>query len=175
MPGLKSVLMGALAAITMALSAAADPYSEVLFRQKHWVVSGVVFDDGSLACEAKVSGNADSFSLWVFDSGVLRMQFYSTAWQFSGGSADLRVQIDRRPDWSLTNAELYQNSVLFDLPGGNDSGRLLREIAAGNRLYLRTATNEDVMWYSLSGSRASMNALADCSDRLGRSSGNPFR
>lgn len=156
-----------------ALPVAAEPYSEVLFSHKHWQVSGVAFEDGSLGCKAEVSAPGDSFGLWVFQDGTLRMQFYSTDWQFQGGTANLRVQIDRRPDWSLTDAELYENSVLFDLPGGDDSARLLVEIAQGEKLHLRTESNEDVIWYSLSGSRASMDALIACSDAMTKTTSNP--
>ncbi|MFT4151038.1 MAG: hypothetical protein QM656_12645 [Paracoccaceae bacterium] len=168
------------AAAMFSAPASAEPYSEVLFSHKHWQVSGVGFEDGSLACKAEVSAPGDSFALWVFQDGTLRLQFYSTQWQFEGGTANLRVQIDRRPDWTLTNAELYQNSVLFDLPSGNDSARLLVEISQGQKLFLRSESNEDVIWYSLSGSRASMDALIACSDALSQSGGksnpaNPFQ
>ncbi len=162
----------------MALSALplrAEPYSETLFSHKHWQVSGVAFDDGSLACKAEVSAPGDSFALWFFQNGMLRLQFYSTQWQFGGGTADLKVQVDRRAPWTLNAADLYENSVLFDLPAGDQTTRFLVEIAQGSKLFLRSATNEDVMWYSLAGSRASMDAMINCADALTSNPKNPFQ
>lgn len=176
----KASALAALAGVALAgLGAAplrAEPYSEVLFSHKHWQVSGVVFEDKSMACKAEVSSPGDSFSLWFFQDGVLRLQFYSTQWKFDGGTADLVLQIDRRSPWTLNGANLYENSVLFDLPAGDDTGRFLVEIAQGNKLFLRSASNEDVMWYSLSGSRASMDAMIACAEALTQQNpSNPFQ
>jgi hypothetical protein len=139
--------------------------TQTVFSHKHWQVEIVQFDDGSYACEAKVSTGDESFSMWAFQDGTVRLQFYSVDWDFSGGgSADLELQIDRRKEWNLTNAELYQNSVLFDIPGTNDALRFVNEVAQGNRLFLRDDAGQGVRDYSLAGSKASITALVDCSD-----------
>ena len=83
-----------------------------------------------------------------------------------GDTADLEIQIGKRSPWSLTNAELYKNSILFNLPDSDAGVNFLVEVAQGNRLYLRTAQGEPVMDYSLAGSRASMDALIACADAL---------
>ena len=47
------------------------------------------------------------------------------------------------------------------------------EVAQGSRLYLRSSDGSDVQNYSLSGSRASIDALVECGDAIGRPA-NPF-
>jgi hypothetical protein len=167
--------MGMAAALIAATAGSAGAQqSEVLFSHKHWQVEVVGWDDGSVGCVAQVSAPGESFSVWTFPDGAVQLQFYSTAWQFGeGDTADLQVQIDRRAPWNLTGAELYQNSVLFYLPDSNSGVDFIVEVAQGNRLFLRSADGSDVQNYSLSGSRASINALVECGNAIGRP-GNPF-
>ena len=150
--------------------------SEVLFSHKHWEVSVVSWDDGSVGCVAEVKAPGESFSIWTFPDGAVQLQFYSTSWEFGEGqTADLGVQIDRRAPWSLTGAELYQNSVLFFLPNSDEGGNFIAEVARGNRLYLRADDGSDVQNYSLAGSSASISALVDCGDVITKKTpGNPF-
>jgi hypothetical protein len=110
-----------------------------------------------------VSAPGESFSLWTFPDDTVQLQFYSTAWQFEEGTtANLEVQIDRRSPWNLSNAELYQNSVLFNLPDSQGGINFILEVARGTRLYLRSDDGSDVQNYSLAGSRASIDALIEC-------------
>jgi hypothetical protein len=130
--------------------------SEVLFSHKHWQVSVVGWDDGSVGCVAEVKAPGESFSIWTFP--------------------DLGVQIDRRSPWSLTGAELYQNSVLFYLPSSDAGANFINEVARGNRLYLRSDDGSDVQNYSLAGSSASIGALVDCGNVITKQTpGNPFK
>lgn len=168
---------GTVAVVLAALAGSAGAQqSEVLFSHKHWQVEVVGWDDGSVGCVAQVSAPGESFSVWTFPDGAVQLQFYSSAWQFGeGDTADLEVQIDRRSPWNLTGAELYQNSVLFYLPDDQAGVNFIVEVARGNRLYLRSADGSDVQNYSLSGSRASIDALLECGDVIGRvNPGNPF-
>lgn len=166
----------AVALVAVTTGAAAAQQSEVLFSYKHWQVEVVGWDDGSVGCVAQVSAPGESFSVWTFPDGAVQLQFYSTAWEFGeGDTADLEVQIDRRAPWNLTNAELYQNSVLFYLPDDQAGVNFIVEVARGNRLYLRSADGSDVQNYSLAGSRASIDALVECGNVIGRvNPGNPF-
>jgi hypothetical protein len=139
--------------------------SEVLYTNRAWRVEVSRFDDGTYGCVAQVSSpdGGESFSIWTFQEGGVRLQFYSTQWEFGEGeTADLEVQIDRRGPWTLTAAELYKNSVLFDLPAGDDGARFVREVSNGTIPYLRNDSGEDVQSYSLSGSNASIDALIEC-------------
>ncbi|MES2914415.1 MAG: hypothetical protein V4753_04765 [Pseudomonadota bacterium] len=168
-------LAAAIVAVAAAGSASAQQ-SEVLFSYKLWQVSIVSWDDGSVGCVAEVKAPGESFSIWTFQDGAVQLQFYSTAWDFGEGqTADLGVQIDRRAPWSLTGAELYQNSVLFYLPDSDAGGNFIREVARGNRLYLRSDDGSDVQNYSLAGSSASIGALVDCGNVItNQTPGNPF-
>jgi hypothetical protein len=169
--------MGCFAALLAAVAGTAGAQtSEVLFSHKHWQVEIVGWDDGSIGCVGQVSAPGESFSVWTFPDGAVQLQFYSSAWEFGeGDTADLEVQIDRRAPWNLTGAELYQNSVLFYLPDDQAGVNFIVEVARGNRLYLRAADGSDVQNYSLAGSRASIDALIECGNVIGRAnSSNPF-
>ena len=159
-------------AVTFAFSTLSAPMfaeatSETLFKSKNWEVEVVGFDDGSVACLAEVDATTESFTVWVYADQTARLQFYSTAWEYGeGDTANLDVRIDKRKSWQLTNAELYKNSILFNLPDSNDGVRFLTEVAQGNRLFLRTEDGSPVQDYSLQGSRASMDALIVCADAI---------
>jgi hypothetical protein len=171
------IRIGLAAALLTVVSGAADAQQvEVLFSHKHWKVSGVAWDDGTMGCVAEVSAPGESFSIWTLQDGSVSLQFYSTAWSFAEGeTADLQVQIDRRAPWTLNSANLAENSVYFDIPGSEDGINFISEIQRGNRLYLRSADGSDVQNYSLSGSSASINALLECGVYISDPSpGNPF-
>lgn len=171
------IRIGLAAALVAGLAGAAGAQQvEELFSHKHWKVSGVAWDDGTMGCVAEVSAPGESFSIWTLQDGSVSLQFYSTAWAFTDGdTADLEVQIDRRAPWNLTGAELSQNSVYFNIPGSQEGVNFISEIARGNRLYLRAADGSDVQNYSLAGSSASIDALLECGDYISdKTPGNPF-
>jgi hypothetical protein len=169
--------LAAAAGLTGGLPALAQTYeSEVLARNKLWVVEMVAWNDGSMGCVAQVSAPGESFSIWTFQDYSFQLQFYSTAWDFGeGDTANLQVQIDKKPLWNLTNAELRLNSVLFTLPDSDAGVEFMVEVAQGNRLFLRTENGEDVQNYSLAGSRASIDALITCGETITQGGGNPFQ
>lgn len=167
-----------LAMLGAAPALAQDYESEVLQRNKAWVVEMVAWNDGSMGCVGTVSAPGESFSIWTFQDGSVQLQFYSTQWDFGdkGDTADLEVQIDRRDHWNLTGADLNLNSVLFTLPDSDAGIEFLVEVARGNRLYLRSKDGSDVQNYSLAGSHASIDALINCGDVITKQSpGNPFK
>lgn len=170
-----NVLIASILLAALASAAVARSTSKVLYRYKYWMVEYVKWDDGTFACVAELDDPNDSISIWTYPDKTIRLQFYSTAWSFGdkGDTADLEVQIDRRPKWTLTNADLYKSSVLFDMPDSNKSVTFLNEVSSGNRLHLRDAGGHEVVWYSLAGSAASMSKLIDCTNVISRSS-NPF-
>jgi hypothetical protein len=172
------IRIGLVAAVLAAVAGSASAQQvEELFSHKHWKVSGVAWDDGTMGCVAEVSAPGESFSIWTLQDGSVSLQFYSTAWSFGeSDTADLEVQIDRRAPWNLTGAELSQNSVYFNIPGSDAGGNFVAEIARGNRLYLRSADGSDVQNYSLAGSSASITALLECGDYISDPTpGNPFK
>ena len=169
-------LIGAVVLAATSGAALADT-SEVLFRHKNWMVEGVTYDDGSIACLAEVSDPDDSFSIWVYPDKSISLQFFSTSWDFgdTDSNADLKLQVDRRADWSLTGATLHSSSVWFDLPNSDDAVSFLTEIASGRRLFLRDDDGTDVMDYPLAGSSASMAAMIECGNAISSTSSNPFK
>lgn len=177
---MKKVILGAVFAGVLELTtgqAGAEAQSKTVFQHKHWQVDIVQSDDGSTACTAAVDAGSDSFTIWVFQDKSVRLQFYSTSWDFGEGqTADLQIAIGNRAPWNLTGAELYKNSVLFDLPDSDQGVNFLIEVAQGSQLHLRSADGAGVMDYSLAGSNASINALIQCSDAMSSGGGdkNPF-
>ncbi|MFZ1468470.1 MAG: hypothetical protein WAT09_05770 [Paracoccaceae bacterium] len=172
----RKAIFAALAATIFAAPAVALQ-SEILFSHKNWQVELVAWDDGVMGCQATVGDSQESFSLWTFQDGGVQMQFYSKAWDFGeGDTANLQVQIDRKPRWNLNDAELYRNSVLFNLPDSDAGIEFIMEVAGGNRLFLRTGDGGDVQNYSLAGSRASIDALINCGDLITQQiPKNPFK
>jgi hypothetical protein len=153
------------------LGATADTTSEVIFSRKAWQVEIVGFDDGSIACVAQVTRPRATFSIWAFEDESVRLQFFSDEWEFEESTANLEIQVDRRGPWTLTNAELFQNSVLFDLPDSKDGVRLMVEVAAGNTLFLRDEDGADVRRFPLAGSKASMLAMVECGETISQGGG----
>ena len=157
--GLAAALVAAIAGPALAQE------SEVLFERGHWQVAVVGWDDGSIGCVAEVSAPGEAFSVWTYPDGTAQLEFFSSNWQFGAGDfTDLEVQIDQRAPWDLAGAELYQNSIFFDLPDTAAAVDFLVEVADGTRLFLRGSDGSDVQDYSLAGSGASIQALADCGE-----------
>lgn len=140
--------------------------SEVLFRRKAWEVSFVAFDDGTYACIAEVGDNNSSFLIRAYNNDNARLQFYNTSWHFDNETANIALRIDRRAKWTLTNAQLDQNSVFFNLSDEATSLKFLREVMRGNVLNLLTSNGSLIERYSLAGSSASILALSECVDAL---------
>lgn len=162
--------------VGMSLPALAETQSETVFQYKHWKVEIVGWDDGTFACLAEVDAPNENFSIWAYQDNSVKLQFYSSSWDFgdNGDTANLKLRIDRRSPWTLTAADLYKNSVLFNLPDSNEGVKFLVEVAGGSRLFLNAEDGSSVQDYSLAGSSASMRALGECSDAIKKSS-NPFK
>jgi len=149
---------------------------EILYQHKSWLVQGVTFDDGSIACLAEVRDPGESFSIWTFPDKTIRLQFYSNEWDFGeSDTANLEVEVDNRSPWTLTGANLTQNSVLFDLPDLDESVNFIVEVAKGRTLYLRSEDGSDIRSYSLAGSSASISYLVDCGNAISDDGSNPFK
>lgn len=170
----RATLAPAVALAAGVATAEAEATSEVLFTHKAWEVRVVGLDDGSVSCVAQVSDGARAFSLWSDAQQLVSLQFYDESWDMGEGeTADLQLQIDRRPVWSLSNAELYKQSVFFNIPDSSDGVNFMNEVMAGNVLYLGNADGTSVESYSLAGSRAAIGAMIDCVGALGADA-NPF-
>lgn len=160
--GLSAVLFGLITAPSLA-----NAEQKVLFQHKNWMVAVNSFDDGSVACQAAVDEGAESFTIWVFEDQSVRLQFYSTDWNFTDGdTADLQVEVDHRGPWTLTGAQLTANSALFDLPDNSQASKFIVEVAQGKTAHLRDSDGAGVRDYPLAGSKASIKALIECADGI---------
>lgn len=160
-----------------ATGAHAEAQFKVLYAHKAWEVQVVAFDDGSLSCLAQVSEGNESFTIRADVESLVKLQFHSADRDFGeGDTADLGVEIDNRSPWSLNEAELYLQLLLFNLPNSDTGTKFLLEAVKGNRLYLRDKDGLDGRSYSLAGSSASIQALTECLDGIssGKADENPF-
>lgn len=150
-------------------TAFAASHDVLLYSYKDWDVRAVTWDDGTSSCVAEITyDNGDSFAVWDNRKDPIRLQFYSPDWDFGSkdSCADIQMQIDGHNSWGVTNADFYKNSVLIDLPGNSEGQQFLLQVAGGNRLYLYDDKGKQESDYSLSGSRASINALTNCVSTL---------
>lgn len=155
-----------------ATAASAETQYKTIYQRKAWEVQVVGYDDGTFSCLAQVSEGDESFTIWADANSLVKLQFYSTEWDFGeGDTGDLEVEVDRRSPWALNAAELYLKSVLFTLPDSDIGSKFLLEVVKGSTLYLRDAEGNDVRSYTLAGSSASIQALVECVG--GISSGDP--
>jgi hypothetical protein len=165
-----------LALFAVLASPVAAQQSETVFARGAWTVQIVKFDTGELACSAEVTQGVETFAIWSYSDGFTQLQFYSPDWRFADGeTADLVVQIDRRTEWTLNNAELTQSSVFFGLENDRAAVDFLVEVAQGRTIYVRNAQGQSVISFTLQGSRASMDVLAQCEEALGTLDENPFK
>ncbi len=139
---------------------------ETVYRRKAWEVSFVAFDDGTFSCMAEVGSSSNRFAIWAYADESARLQFYNTDWEFDDETADVIIKVDRRAEWTLNDADLHGNSVLFDLPDEDSSYRFLREVMRGNVLNLYSSAGSLIERYSLAGSSASIVKLIECGDAL---------
>ncbi len=149
--------------------------SDRLFTYKHWTVDYVVFDNGTVACEASVGSNDLSLSIWTYADRSVKIQFYDVDEWFGQETSyrDISVKIDSRSPWDVTDAEFRQNSIFFSLPSDNwdVSERFINEIKRGWKLRLYNQFGDEKSWYSLSGSSAAIGKLGECQNRLRGGSG----
>lgn len=172
MKGIRGAVLGV--AVLAAGSALAETQTQVVYSHKAWQVQVVAFDDGSLSCLAEVSDGARSFTLWAGADELVQLQFYDESWDLGEDqTANLKVEVDSRGVWDLTNAELHKQSVFFDIPDSGDGVNFMDEVMGGNLLYLSNESGEEVANYSLAGSRASIGALIECVSAL-KTDSNPF-
>ncbi len=140
--------------------------SETLYQHKQWEVIIAAYDDGSISCIARVEKPGSAFAIWGNLTDPMQLQFWNRDWDFTPASEDIVVQVDRRPRWDLTNAELTGKNVWFTLPTDDSSLRFLREIRQGYNVALLSRSGKHIDSWSLSGSSAALSVLADCFQAL---------
>lgn len=152
----------------MAGGAVAKTRTQVVFARGDWEVRAIRWDDGSSACLAQVHSARDALSIFADRKNPVKLQFFSTAWDFGDKEqyAGLQIRIDAGAPLAIERADLFRQSALFDLPAGGEGHRILSGIEHGRVLHLRDARGRRVKSYSLAGSQEALAALARCVRRL---------
>ncbi len=140
----------------------------VIFQAGDWRVQVIGFRDGSGFCVAEARQGEAGFSVWSDGRGRVRLVFTSPRWHFRGGAADMAVRIDNRPKWDLGGVRLSGQAAVFELPGNGRGTALLRQVMAGRHFMLMGHDDRPLGRWPLRGSRAALEALADCDADLGR-------
>ncbi len=177
--------LAALAALWLAAfapAAGARPVGagKVIFQAGAWRVQVIGFRDGAAFCVAEVMAGAQGaqraqgragegarrFSLWSDGKGRVRLVFASPRWDFRGGRADLGLRIDTRAPWRLEGAVLLGQSAVFELQDPERGSALLRQLREGRRVVLLGARGQRLGGWSLWGSGAALDSLAQCDAAL---------
>ena len=141
---------------------------------KHWTVDYLYSDegDGWNACSMSVFGDDIGLSVNVDGNEDVEIQIYDGKANYSQwrDGDKFQIKIDSFAKWDMP-ATGRGNSLFveLDLDNGNDSAtRLIHEIRQGFKLSVyEYGEREEFYWFSLHGSKAATNALAEkCLDHL---------
>ncbi len=149
-------------------AAVAEPKAlgRVIFKSGDWRVQVISFADGGTFCLADVRQKKSAFSIWTNGRGTVRLVFSAQDWKFGRAAADLRVRIDKRPQWKLDNAQLAGQTAVFELPRDKNGSGFLRQVMAGNRLVLLNRKGAALKEWSLRGSKSALTELIGCDAAL---------
>ena len=152
---------------TLALALCASPAlaqeSFPLFAQGSWEVYYQTHKDGSAACVASVSARDLYFSFDVTrNAGVVAFFIDMNSNYGDGQEGKVDVWIDNEPTW-VTPARGFEQTIM--MVGLNRD--FLVEVMSGRKLMIDTDRDGfSEVWFSLEGSNAAIQALADCSKKL---------
>lgn len=164
-------------ALCLALTTApalADRYeSEVYFAKGRWQVE-VTHDsqDGSLWCSALTENNNNqSFDITAFDDGQLTLFVFDGDWELRERPIRFLVDVDRSR-WTMDGTG-KNISVSVTMNDPDTAVRFLTQLQRGNTVRVYNENEVKLATFSLSGSRAGIDALFECWDRINKSS-DPF-
>ncbi|MGR3722280.1 hypothetical protein [Abyssibius alkaniclasticus] len=149
---------------------------DTLYSRGNWRLDRNVHTDGFLSCESRTANNNDfSFSLFTWQDGRVSIRFQSGNWNFGDMIQDVEfvVKIDNRPIWNLTGSKANDMIQVTIITPDNDLTRFLREVRAGNTLYLGNANSSEITRFSLAGTTATLSQHARCEDTILSGGGNP--
>ena len=139
---------------------------ELIFERGQWTVSKVATDDGTLYCVAAVRGENAWVNVWIEADGTTGIQFDSEDWGYDISTETFIATIDDRKSLNLTNPEIDETAVYFDLPFERKNVTFFRDLRAGRELYLNNTAGELIARFPLEGSSASIDAVDACVDTL---------
>ena len=131
-------------------------------REKDWSVE-VYENDGDMGCRAGVViPGGVSFYLSFDQHGLDANLTDRNASYPKGTQGDVRFWVDRLTEWTVT-VKAVDSLMYWDIPKDDRAGTFLRELVKGARLYVSlNETGGYTYWFSLSGSRAALQAFGDC-------------
>ena len=133
-----------------------------------WEVTLARFDDGAQSCIASVSNRKGVFSIWGNDDNSVFIGVNSPGLGEMAKTTALHLVVDRRAGWDLLEVDAEGDDIFVEIAGDNAGTRLIREIAAGNTVYLNNDIGGTEETFSLAGSAASIAALDGCMDAIVR-------
>lgn len=141
---------------------------ETLYEKGRWRLDLNLHDDGSLNCEARTSNNSGAvFFIESWDDGEMSVTFFNDNWDFGDEvvEEEFLIKIDRLSPWEISGSKA-ESSLWVWLENSGQSHKFLQEVYNGNALRLMNDNGVEIHRFSLSGSAATLIALAECADRI---------
>jgi len=149
---------------------------ETLYSKGDWRLDLNIHDDGELNCEARTSDFAGTvFMVESWDDRSMSITFFNEAWDFGEDivDEDFRVRVGQREHWSV-NGSKAESSIWAWLDDDETAHEFLAEVYTGSTLYLMNDQGSTVSRFSLQGSASTLNALAECAQRIEKTTSDPF-
>lgn len=163
----------------LATSASAVEW-DTLYSRGNWRLDLNYYDNGSRSCESRtVNSQGFVFSLYTWDDGDYLIRFSHQDWDFGEDTLDQEfvVIIDRRGPWEISGEKWEDVLQLIITPPSDSLNRFFGEVRAGNTLYLRNDSEQEITRFSLRGTTATLNQHQACEDRIlsGVDRSDPFK
>ena len=148
---------------------AAGSFDETrLFQHGAWSVSHTYdSSDGDAWCSADTGNRAGQwFSVVAFDNGSAAVLVGDPTWNLSERSVRFRIDIDYSR-WDIDGAGANSSvSVLLD--GNSNAGQFIDELMTSSAVAAYNEEGRRLASFSLSGSHAALQKLAECWSRIAR-------
>lgn len=153
-----------LSLLTILSTPAAAQEAFLLFSKGHWKVEYQTRSYAPPLCVASVSDGVDVYFSIDVSLDNIEAWYITNANNFgpNGVSGDVILRIDNNQSWVTPAYGQNTSIVMFGL-----KEKFIRQIYSGQTLYIdQEGDGYYDAWFSLSGSAAALNALADCADKL---------
>lgn len=147
-------------------NAAPKKQAAVIFTAKDWTVRRILWSDGANACVAGVTKPNAALTLWADNRHPLRIQVYDDHWRFRPRNHAVRLRVDARAPFTAATAQLFRQSVIFDMPPDAQGAALLSSLAKGQTVRLLADDGKPLQSFSLAGAAAALSMLTRCAAGL---------
>lgn len=144
---------------------------ETLLEHESWRLDVNLYDDGDMSCEARsVSEDDIVISFLEWKDGTSSVSFYKSVWKFPDESVptEFLVAIDDLAPWHMSGSR-GESSIMLTTNEAEKKNRFLREVRNGAILTLYNDERIRVGEFGLNGSAYVLSALAECRNRIIRS------